>query len=225
MAEETLKGNLEDTPVLHILKQIANGTLDPKTLSPEVRQDCVRCMHGLGKDVSSMASVLQVSDKTIRRDKAEIVEKDAKAIPADYQQRLRGDLTTRMSSINDLMMRLANDQSFEGQDRVQAGYHVWKMIKDEIEIARGLGLLPSEAFKIEATADQERAKTPELLKEELARLEKISTNDGSINDPEIVKIREGIRRNIALGEAKQGLARLEEKITELRNAKESSGGQ
>ena len=225
MSDETLQGNLEDTPVLHILKQIANGTLDPKTLSPELRQDCVRCMHGLGKDISSMASVLQVSDKTIRRDKVEIVEKDAKALPADYRQRLRGDLMTRMSSINDLMMRLANDQNFEGQDRVQAGYHVWKMIKDEIEIARGLGLLPSEAFKIEATVGQEREKTPEHLKEELARLEKISTDDGTIDNPEIVKIIEGIRRNIALGEAKQGLARLEEKITELRNAKESSGGQ
>ena len=226
MSEETDKNNPDDTPALHILKQIADGTLDPKTLSQEMRQDCVRHMwRDKGKDVSTIAAFLRVSDKTIRRDKEDIIARDAQAAPADYKQRLRGDLMTKMSTINDLMLRLANEQGASAQDRVHAGYGVWKMIKEEIEIAQSLGLLPTTAFDLGVSSQREPEKSPAQLKEELARLEKIASDSGSINDPEISGLVEEIRRNIALAEAKDGLARLERRIAEVTKPKENAGGQ
>lgn len=226
MAEETPQNNLDDMPVLHVLKEIANGTLDPRTMSQEMRQDCVRHMWRVkGQDTSTIAAVLKVTDRTIRRDKDEITAKDAQTAPADYKQRLRGDLMTKMSIINDLMLRLANEKENSGQDRVQAGYYVWKMIKDEIEIAQSLKLLPSAAFDAASSVQREPEKTSAQLKEELGRLEKIAADSGSINDPEVVRLVEEVHRNIALAEAKDGLSRLERRITELNKPKENSSGQ
>jgi len=226
MSDETANNNLDDAPVLHVLKQIANGTLDARTLSQEMRQDCVRHMWQVkGQDVSTIAAVLKVSDKTIRRDKTEITAKDAQAVPTDYKQRLRGDLMTKMSVINDLMLRLANEKENSGQDRVQAGYYVWKMIKDEVEIAQSLGLLPSTAFDLGGPSQREPEQSPAQLKEELTRLEKIAADSGTINDPEVNRLVDEVRRNIALAEAKDGLSRLESRISGLNKAKEPDGGQ
>jgi hypothetical protein len=226
MADESQSANIEQAPVLEILKQIKEGTIKAETLPKEMRQACVEHLWlSTGQNVATIAFVLKVSDKTIRRDQDEIRDRRAQLPSNEYNLRLKGELTAKAAAAHEYMFRVANEPNASAQEKAQAAFYMWKMLKEEIELAQSLGFLPKDAFKVESTVRQENEKTPAQLKEELARLEKIATDGGSINDPEVVKLIEDIRRNIALGEAKQGLARLEEKITELNNAKESSGGQ
>lgn len=221
MPEDKKSESYEDTPVLQILKQIKDGVIDPKKLDSEIRQSCVEhlwCVEA--RTVAEMAHIFDVSDKTIRRDQDVIRERNAKKSSTDYTVKVFGELLEKATSAHENMMRISRSPDASAQEKAQAGFYAWKMIKEQIEIAQSLGVAPSEALKIEANIRQEE-ETPSQLKEELVRLEGI-VNAKGIVDSKIAELIEAIKGQIALAEAKAGIRELKTRIDEIEKGKASS---
>jgi hypothetical protein len=207
--------NYENTPALQILKQIREGIIDPKKLDSEIRQACVEHLWFVeGRAVAEIAQVLNVSDKTIRRDEDQIRKRNAQKPSADYTIEVFGELLKKATSAHENMMRLSRSPDASVQEKAQAGYYAWKMIQQQIQIAQSLGVAPSQAFKIEANIRQEEDVTPKQLNEELVRLEGI-VNAKGIVDHKIAKLIETVKGQIALAEAKAGIKEIKTHIEEF----------
>jgi hypothetical protein len=222
MSDEERPNNIEETPVLQIIAQIRDGTLDPKNIPQEIRQDCVEHLcYVEGQPTAVIAQLLKVSDKTIRRDKDDIREKNAKKLSPEDRLKLLNEFMQKWTASQENLQRLSRSQTGSIQEKSQAGYFAMKAIREQIEILQSLGIFYGKPEQSEVTIRaQEEEANPAKLKEELARLEKI-TNDKNINDPEITKLVEDVKRNIALAEAKEGLAKLEGKINDITKDKDS----
>ena len=215
MSEENKPENYENTPVLQIMKQIKDGIIDPKELATEIRRDCVEHLWYVeAQPVASMAHLLKVSDKTIRRDQDEIRKRKAQKPSADYTVQVFGELLEKATSAHENMMRLSRSPDASVQEKAQAGFYAWKMIQQQIEIAQSLVVVPSQALKIEASIRQEDETTPAQLKEELTRLEGI-INTKSIVNPKIAELIEAAKGQIALAEAKVGIKEIKTRIEEF----------
>ncbi len=215
MPEDIKPESYENTPVLQILKQIKDGILDPKNLAQEIRQDCIEHLWFVeAQSVASMAHLLKVSDKTIRRDQEQIRKCKAQKPSADYTIQVFGELLEKATSVHENMMRLFRSPDASVQEKLQAGFYAWKIIQQQIELAQSLGVAPSQAFKIEANIRQEEETTPAQLKEELARLEGIVSAKGIV-DPKITELIETVKRQIALAEAKAGIKELKTRIEDI----------
>lgn len=218
MPEDNKSRSYEDTPVLQILKQIRDGISDPKKLDSEIRQGCVEYLWYVeGRSVAEIAQILNVSDKTIRRDQDEIRKRNAQKPSADYTVKVFGELLEKATSAHENMMRLSRSSDASVQEKAQAGFYAWKMIQEQIEIAQSLGVAPTQAIKIEADIRQEDETTPAQLKEELERLEGIVNTKGII-DPKITELIEGIKGQIALAEAKAGIKELKKRVEDKNRA-------
>jgi hypothetical protein len=215
MPENEKKENYQDTPTLQILKQIRDGVIDGKKLDQEIRQDCVQHLWYVeGRSVAEIAQILNVSDKTIRRDQDQIRKRNANKPSADYTIEVFGELLQKAKSAHENMMRLSRSPEASVQEKAQAGFYAWKMIQQQIEIAQSLGVAPSSALKIEANIHREEETSPSKLKEELARLEGIVSAKGVI-DPKIAELIETVNGQIALAEAKLGIKELKSRIENI----------
>ena len=74
---EKLLPDKQDQPLLTLIQQVKDGTVDPKTINKELRQQLVEVFLAEGYAASSMAQILKVSDKTVKRDIATIRERSS----------------------------------------------------------------------------------------------------------------------------------------------------
>lgn len=215
MPEDAPKDNLENTPVLQILKQIHNGTFDLKELTQEIRQDCVEHLwYTEAQPIATIANIFKVSDKTIRRDQEDIRKRRAKQPSMDYSMQVFGELLEKARLVHENMMRLSRTPDASVQEKAQAGFYAWKIIQEQIKIAQSLGVAPSQALKIETSVHQEDAITPAQLKAELARLEGILKEKGIV-DPKIAELIQQVEGQIAVAEAKLGIKDIKSRIDEI----------
>lgn len=223
MPNEERPNNIEEIPALQIISQIREGTLDPKKISSEMRQDCVEHLWIVeGQPTAVIANLLKVSDKTIRRDKDDIRERNSKKLTPEDREKLLEELLAKATASHENLHRLSRSKEGSIQEKGQTDYYAGKLILEQIAIGQTLGIFPKKSIQLEADIHykKEEETTPDKLKEELARLEKIA-NDKNINDPEITKLIEDVKRNIALAEAKEGITKLEGKINDMTKDKDS----
>lgn len=207
----------EETPVLEILKQIRDGTRDPKKLPSEIRQDCVEHLwHVEGQSTAVIAQILAVSDKTILRAKDIIRERNAKKLTPEDRLKIIGELLSKGTATHENLMRLSRSKDGSIQEKSQAGYYTWKAIEEQAKLLQSLGYFPSKPMQIEADIhySHEEEMTPAQLKEELARLEGI-VNAKGIVDPRIAELIDAVKKQIALVEAKAGIKELKTRIEEF----------
>lgn len=206
----------EETPILKILTQIKDGKFDPKELSTEMRQDCVEYLWQTeGYSVVAIANALHVSERTIKRDKIEIKKKNAQKPSADYALETIGELLQKATSAHEHLMRLSHSSEASVQEKAQAGYYVWKVIQEQAKLLQSLGYLPEKPMQIDADVyhHQQEEESPAQLKEKLAELEKLAVEDNE-NDPEILKLIETAKKQIALTEANNTIDELKRKFSE-----------
>ncbi len=74
----------EDEPVLSLIKQIKDNTLNPKSLSPEECRRCVDVLWSEGYSAAEMAQIFKTSERTIYRIRKELRDSYALRVdPAD----------------------------------------------------------------------------------------------------------------------------------------------
>jgi len=204
------------TPVLKILSQIKNGEikLEEKALSKDIRLECVDYLTSTEvQPIAVIASILNVSEKTIRRDQDEIRTRNAEKLTPEETIKLVGELVAKLSETNENLMRLGRDKNGSVQEKAQAGFYAYKVIEGQIAILQKLGYAPSKPLQIEADVrhHQDEEITVDQLKAELAEIEKMADEKGR-RDPEIEKLIETAKQQIALAEAKNVIGELKNRV-------------
>lgn len=203
--------NNEDVSPLEILAQIKNGILDPKSLSPEKRQEVVEHLWmAESQKEAVIAHIVKVSIKTVQRDKDIIRERNAKRLTPEGKSKIIGELIGKLITTHENLMRLSGTKDGSIQESAQAGIYATNAILELGKMLQSLGYLDSAGQQININVREEEP-TPAKLKEELARLEKIASGK-NVNDPEIAKLMEEMRYHIAIAEAKERLVKLEDKL-------------
>src|SRR3989338_4222869 len=131
----------DDISVHSILSEIKNGTIDPAVLTKPVRQLCVEALFLQGHTSFSLAQLLKVSDKTIRRDLQEIYEKNALHPSAALAKELIGECLQKARAHHSRLMRLARGEEGSLQEKAQAEYLAWRTLKETMALLQSLGYL------------------------------------------------------------------------------------
>lgn len=187
------KVNKEEVPVYKILKQIKDGTLQAKELSKEMRQECVEVLALEGYSVSSVAQLLDKSEKTIKRDLEDIWQRNSKRPTPEIALSLIAELIEKSKSQTAHLMRLSRSNEGDVQERINAERLAWEIQNQTVERLQSLGYLPQAPQKIvgdiyhhEDSLSEE--KTLEELKEELSQLEKVAAENGILDETAKLKI-------------------------------------
>src|SRR3989338_8208080 len=141
--------NYDEKPVLKILRDIKEGIIKGEELSADIRQDCVEHMWiTMGYQVEEIAGILNVSGRTIKRDKTEIKKRNAQKPSADYALETMGELLQKATVAHEHMMKLARSEGGSLQEKAQAVYLMWKIIQDQAKLLQSFGSFPEKAMQI-----------------------------------------------------------------------------
>ncbi len=174
----------KEMPILTLLQEIQSGTVDPRDINKEIRQQVVETLTCEGSNVPQVAQILKVSDKTIRRDLFDIKDRNAFSPSVEEAKKLIGDMRMKAEAHRSYLMRLARIQNSSVSERSLAEYYSWKVTKELIEKLQSLGYLPLVPHKIAADIyhhDEDDAETLGELRDELTVLESIAQKDGILD--------------------------------------------
>ena len=174
----------KEMPILTLLQEIQSGTVDPRDINKEIRQQVVETLTCEGSNVPQVAQILKVSDKTIRRDLFDIKDRNAFSPSVEEAKKLIGDMRMKAEAHRSYLMRLARIQNSSVSERSLAEYYSWKVTKELIEKLQSLGYLPVVPHKIAADIyhhDEDDAETLGELRDELTVLESIAQKDGILD--------------------------------------------
>lgn len=214
MPEDTKPENHQEKPILEIIRKIHEGTINGDELSPDIRQGCVEYLWQTeGYSAVAIANALHVNERTIKRDKSAIRKRNAQKPSADYALETIGELIQKATSAHEHLMRLSRSSEGSVQEKAQAAYYVWNIINGQAKLLQSMGYLPEKPMQIEADIyhHQEEEESPSQLRERLTELEKLAGEDNE-NDPEILKLIETAKKQIALAEANETIGKLEKKL-------------
>jgi len=209
----------QEKPILSLLQNIQSGAVDPRDISKDLRQQIVEVLLLEGTMVPQIAQILKVSDKTIRRDIADIKERNALTPSLELAKQTIGDLKMKSEAHRSHLMRLARIQDASVSERSLAEYYAWKVSKELVEKLQSLGYLPMVPHKIDAEVyhhDEEGAQTLGELKDELTGLEKI-VQQGQISDKNIEERIKLLRLKIEKAEIVNDVEKLNQKKKEDEN--------
>lgn len=159
-----------------IIQQIKIKALDPSMLNKEQRQQCIEALYFESLSPTGIAEFLKVSDRTVRRDLAEIRSKNGLTPNPDLAREIVGEylLFSRIHRGN--LMKLGRNQSASTAERAQAEYYAYMVGADMIVKLQSLGYLPKSADalvvmqKTEEHVSESRVSTLCTELEDMARL-------------------------------------------------------
>jgi len=209
----------EEKPILSLLQNIQSGAVDPRDINKELRQQIVEVLLLEGTMVPQIAQILKVSDKTIRRDIADIKERNALTPSLELAKQTIGDMKMRAEAHRSHLMRLARTQDATVSEKSLAEYYAWKISKELVEKLQSVGYLPMVPYKIDAEIyhhNEEEAQTLGELKDELTGLERIA-KQGGISDKSIEERIKLLRLKIEKAEIANDIEKLDQKKKEDEN--------
>lgn len=192
-------------PAMMILKQIKEGIIDKETLPKEMRQACVEYLLTQFTPVSKIAALLGRDERTIKRDKKEIDQRNSQKPSIDYSLELISELMRKANATQEQLSELARDPKGKVQEKGQAAFYLWKAIQEQMKLLQSLGYLPEQPLKIEQTITQESGRDVTQLKIELAEVEKVAIASGRADDPAISGLIKSIKQEIAIAEANNNM--------------------
>lgn len=201
--------NPEDVSVHSILSSIKDGKLDPSSLSKDVRQLCVEAMALEGHMPSSLAAILKVSDKTIRRDLKDIYERNSIRPSAELAMHLVGDFLLKTRAHHSHLMRLSRLREASVQEKVYAESAAAQVLKEMVKTLQSLGYLPSRPQEIVADLFHHTDSDDGLegIKKQISEMEHIAQETGSLS-PEVQAKLSALKLRIEQAEIKNELQNL-----------------
>lgn len=192
-----------------LLARIKDGSLDPAALPKDARQAAVEMLLGEGHAVPAIAQLLQRSDRTIKRDIQEIVERNALSPDPDLARQIVGEMVWRARLHHAHLVRLARAKEATPSEKAQSEFMAWRVQKELVERLQSLGYLPSRGVDAGMPAG---GAVPDMsleeAKESLKHVEQICRESGAM-DPDRRRRIEAIRHRIELAEIGRDVAALE----------------
>jgi len=137
----------EDGTVLGTLRRIQSGELSPANISVDTRRAIVEHLSAEGYSVPEMAEILQMNERTIRRDRAAIREANSLDIDPGLTSEMAGALVQEADIVITRTRRAARSKDASASDRIQAEANCWKVRKELIEKLQSLGWLHQEPIE------------------------------------------------------------------------------
>lgn len=144
MPENNIIREDSEKPIINMIQQMKDTTLDPETLSKDLRQQCVEVMLGEGYGVSSIAQILKRSEKTIKRDLEDIRQKNALTPDIELAKKIIGEAVMYSRIHRDQLMRLARTKDASVSERAQAEYYAHRVETEMLDKLQSLGYLPTQ---------------------------------------------------------------------------------
>lgn len=171
-----------DSPrTLELLKQIQAGGLSPKSLASRERRHIVAVLTCDGYSAADTAQILQVSDRTIERDKKAI--REGNALPHDPRlvEEIAGQLLSEAEVVVQRIRKAIRAKDASVASKVD-GEHRCFQIRDRLTATlQSLGYLPTAAQKVEASLTHQTTEIPSFqqMDSEVSRLIEIHQEQSS----------------------------------------------
>jgi len=133
---------------MQLLQEINSGTIDPKSLDKQSRQQCVELLIAEGYSYPQIAQILKVSEKTIGRDLREIRTRNAITPNIEFAKQFIGEVLQKAMNSHGFLLRMARAKDTSPAEKIQAEYAAWKILKETVEALQNLGYLPLKPKEI-----------------------------------------------------------------------------
>jgi len=149
---DNMEPDAKPETALGLIKKIQSGQLNSGLLTKEQRQQCVEVLFLEGAtSQSSLAELFQVTDKTIRRDLADIRAKNELHTSPEFVSQISGEFVIRARIHSTHLMKLARESKASVGERAQAEYYASMVYRDMISTLQSLGYLPRVTANILVT--------------------------------------------------------------------------
>lgn len=189
--------------VLQTLERLRSRELSAKVLDAAGRQAVVAHLIGEGWSTPEMARLLEVSDRTIGRDRAAVQRQHAPRRDEAAVDRMAGRLQLEADAAISRIRRAARDVGATPRDRIEAERAVWDVLQRWVQLMQSLGYLPrvSQRVTADVTHHTDEAASIERLQEELQELREI---DGSeVDEADVHALHQLLRRPHETSEQQQ----------------------
>lgn len=174
-ATNTKEADTGGRSVLSILSDIQKGTLDPKTLANQDRLRCVEHLTCEGYSTSDIAKVLEVSERTIARDRAAMRKANAVERDPEKTAEIVGQLIVQAETCIQHIRRVTRERDTQPNVRVEGEKACWIIHRDLVQRLQTLGYLPTAPQEIRGELIHQIEQLPGFgqLNDEVARMEVI----------------------------------------------------
>jgi coproporphyrinogen III oxidase-like Fe-S oxidoreductase len=131
-----------ETPTLVTIQRIKDGSVNPKSLTKEMRQQCIEVLMAQGYTQAQMAQIMDCSDKTVQRDFNEIRKRNSLTPHPELAKEIVGEMLVKVRSYESNLNQLARSKDGTVSEKAQAQFLSWRMLKECIEKLQTLGYLP-----------------------------------------------------------------------------------
>ena len=130
---------------LTIISEIKAGTLHPKDIDLESRQNCVELLCLKGLSMQDIADLFQCSEKTIQRDKAAIRRRNEIHPNPEFISQQVGQLLIHAEHSTNQLRKFSQDRTASVADRSNAEYLSWLVQDQACKRLQSIGYLPKVA--------------------------------------------------------------------------------
>jgi len=190
MTENNALKEKDDQPIIGMIQKIKDSALDPKTLTIDARQCCVEFLLGEGTSVPAMAQLLKRSEKTLKRDISEIIDRNRLSPDTNLREKITSEMVMYARIHRDLLMKLARSKEAAVSERSQAELSAARVFLDMVSKLQDLGYLPRVPQGVVGAVFHVDGKISDLdeLTRQIIDIEKIADGD--------VQIDEGIKKDL-----------------------------
>jgi DNA-binding CsgD family transcriptional regulator len=142
--------NLEqnETPILVTIQRIKDGSINPKALTKDIRQQCLEVLITQGYTQAQMAQILDCSDKTVQRDINEIRKRNRLTPHVELAKEIVGEMLAKARNYESNLNQLARSKDGSLSERAHAQFLGWRVLKECVEKLQTLGYLPQKPQEV-----------------------------------------------------------------------------
>jgi hypothetical protein len=154
--------------------------MDPKAISTAERRQLVAFLTGDGYSTAEAAQILQVTDRTIERDKKTIRESNAIARDPKLVGQMVGRLVGEAELSVQRIRKAVRDKKASPAIKVDAEHRCYQIFSDLIQSLQRVGYLPTAAQKVEADLTHHVGEVPDFnaLQAEIRRVKQVCRDTG-----------------------------------------------
>ena len=223
MDDDKSSHDQEEDPVLSLIQQIKDGTLNPRTFPKEKRQRCVEFLSSEGYTEARIGQILAKSEKTIYRDLIEIDARNSLTPSVDLAKEIIGNMFQKAMAHHKHLMRLARGSEATTAEKSHSEYLAWRVLREMVEKMQTLGYLPlkpqaivSDIYHHSEGGDE---KTYLQLRQDLRDMERAAKEAGTF-DAEMEAGIKLLQQRIEKAEIAEGIVDLKKEDKEGKDKKQ-----
>lgn len=210
----------QDVPLLSLIQKIKDGSVDPRSITKDQRLQCVLILWSEGYNESSIAQVLNRSEKTIRRDLSDIRSQNALSPDPNLARELVGEMLQKARAHQSRLLRISSNKENKAFERIQAEYAAWRIERELIERMQSLGYMPQRPQELFLTRE-ENDQSLEEISQTMIELEAVVKENGTVT-PEFQSALTVLQEKLEKAKLNEEAQKLLIQQKEANNSKEST---